>query len=192
MKHCDRCGARYSDEFGFCPTDGTALQAAECEDQDRASVSAGCVRRSKFHISKWALATLVIVLAIGAVLAFRSLTAVPSHNQDASQTLAVDKPKTNPKPLVKQKVGAPRRVSHASAAEPEDSGNAPNDLVQQTRAQQLVATGYRNMQQRDYEGARDAFEQALEIDPHSITAQKGLKAAQTAENVEGIVGVFRR
>ena len=56
----------------------------------------------------------------------------------------------------------------------------------------MVATGYRRMQQHDFDAARDAFEEALALDPNNSAAQDGLRAAQTAETVEGVVGVFGR
>jgi tetratricopeptide (TPR) repeat protein len=193
MKHCDRCHANYSDEFKFCPEDGTTLRsAAEWEDPHRVSVPAACAGRSKFRIRKWSYAVFAIVLAAGAMWVFTATRVVPSQNQDAFQSAADLEPETNPKPVVKQRVASPRRVARDRAAEPDDSRNPAGDLVQQARAQQLVAAGYRNLQQRDYEGARDAFEQALEIDPHSIAAQKGLKAAQTAESVGAVAGLLRR
>ena len=203
MKHCDSCNASYSDEFRFCPADGMALRsAAECENQRRVSVSAGYVGRSTVHLRKWLFAVFAIAIAVGVLLVFTSLRAVQSPDQADPQPVVVDKSETRTKPIVKQRSVSPRRATHAraaaepdesrDAAEPDQSRDAADDLVQQARAQQLVATGYRYLQQRDYESARDAFEEALEIDPHSIAAQKGLNAAQTAESVEGVVGVFRR
>ncbi len=59
------------------------------------------------------------------------------------------------------------------------------------KAQELVAVGYRRMQQRDFDGARDAFQEALDIEPDNPAAEKGLKAADAAQTVQGLAGVFR-
>jgi len=48
------------------------------------------------------------------------------------------------------------------------------------------------MQQHDFGAARDAFEEALAIDPDNSAAQDGLRAAQTAETVQGVAEVLRR
>ncbi len=46
------------------------------------------------------------------------------------------------------------------------------------------------MQQHDFEAAREAFEEALSIDPGNSAAKQGLHAAKTAETVEGAAGVL--
>ena len=65
-------------------------------------------------------------------------------------------------------------------------------LQEHVRAQTLVAQGYRSLQQRDLEGAEDDFQQALEIEPNNVAAQKGLRAAKTAQTVQGVAGVLGR
>jgi cytochrome c-type biogenesis protein CcmH/NrfG len=63
--------------------------------------------------------------------------------------------------------------------------------MQQVRAQELVATGYRYMKERNFDDAQDAFEQALELDPDNAAAQKGLRVAKTAQTMKAVTGVFR-
>jgi hypothetical protein len=194
MKHCDSCDASYSDEFRFCPSDGRALRPAdECETPHLIPVSAGNAPRSKFHINKWLYVVSAFVIALGAIVLFISSRADQPPDQIVSQPPAIDeaKPKANPAP--KRTSASRRRATHAeSAASPDEPPNAASELAQQARAQQLVVTGYRRLQQRDYESARAAFEEALEIDPGNSAAQKGLNATQTAASVEGVAGVFRR
>jgi hypothetical protein len=194
MNYCDRCEKSYSEDFRFCPADGTTLRSAvECEKQHCIAVSAGHDGRSNVHIRRWFYAVLAVAIAIGALFVFSSSRVAQSRDQADSQLPVADEGKTKAKPAAKRTAVSPRRATHSGgAAKADEPRSATDDLAQQVRAQQLVATGYRRIQQRDYESARAAFEEALEIDPHNSAAQKGLNAAQTAESVEGVADVFRR
>ena len=191
MKFCKKCNAIYSDEFRFCPAEGTALRSAT-ESVVQTPASAGQVTRSRVRIRRW-LPLLVVAIVAGALGVFTFSRHVESNNQADSQSPVVDERKTATEPNVRERHVNSRRITRAEvAAKPEQSRDAANGLVQQARVQQLVATGYRYMQQRDYCSARDSFEEALEIDPHNVAAQNGLKAAKTADSVEGVAGLFRR
>ncbi len=52
--------------------------------------------------------------------------------------------------------------------------------------------GLSQAQQHDFEAAREAFEEALSLDPGNSAANEGLRAAKTAETVEGVAGVLGR
>jgi serine/threonine protein kinase len=84
-------------------------------------------------------------------------------------------------------MGAPAKHASSSAQQHEESS-----AQERAQAQILVATGYRRMQQHDYEAAQDAFEEALSIDPGNSAARQGLRAAKTAGTVEGVAGVLGR
>lgn len=88
------------------------------------------------------------------------------------------------------------RPAHARKAQTKQTNSSTEEdespAQQPGEAQILVATGYRRLQQRDYEAAREAFEEALSIDPGNSAAKEGLRAAKTAETVEGVAGVFGR
>jgi len=87
------------------------------------------------------------------------------------------------------------RPTHAMGSQAKHAGNSAqqheeSSAQERAQAQILVATGYRRMQQRDFEAARDAFEEALSIDPENSAARDGLHAAKTAETVEGVARVL--
>jgi hypothetical protein len=191
MKHCDTCNATYSDDFQFCPADATALRfVSECEGKSDVSVSPGYPKRSNAHRHKW-LFVIVAALSLGALFVFTSLKSAQSHNQDDSQPSVMEKADTMTKAAKEHR--SVRRATHSEASsQPNEPHDGADLVIEEARVQQLVAAGYRQMQQREYQGARDSFEEALKIDPHSVAAQKGLKASQMAESVEGVAGVFRR
>ena len=195
MNHCGKCNEDYSEDFKFCPADGAALRPVTTgEGQPCASASADCGVRSQIHIGKWFWIALAVAIALGAVLVFTSSRGVQRRNQASSQPAVVDQRQSNARPAARRAPVSRHRTRSADDAQDDapESRNETDGLVQQARAQQLVATGYRRMQQRDYQGAEDAFDQALDIDPDNSVAQKGLKAAQMAESVEGVAGVFQR
>jgi hypothetical protein len=193
MKHCDSYNTTYSEDFRFCPVDGKELRpTGECVNQHYISASNGYAIRSNLHIRKWIAAVFAVAIAVGALWAFKASRVAQPSSQTDLQATATEETKTKAKPIVKPGSVSSRRVTSARGAlKPDESLDTAGDLAQQAHVQQLVATGYRNLQQRDYESARDAFEEALEIDPHSIPARKGLNATKTAESVEGVAGVFR-
>lgn len=193
MKRCDTCNATYSDDFKFCPADATALRlASECEAQREIPASASSTTASKVRSRKWLYPVLAVSVAAVAFSIFMSLKSAQSSDRENTQPSVIDdQTQTTKKAPAKQRP-VRRPAQGESNRKTEEPRGGADVLVEQARVQQLVATGYRQMQQRDYAGARDAFEAALEIDPQSVAAQKGLKAAQMAESVEGVAGVFRR
>jgi len=70
--------------------------------------------------------------------------------------------------------------------------HAPSSAQQHARAETLVAAGYRRMQEHNFDAARDDFEEALSIDLDNPAARDGLRAAQTAETVQGVAGMLGR
>jgi cytochrome c-type biogenesis protein CcmH/NrfG len=194
MKHCERCYASYADKFKFCPMDGTTLLPGEEFETPPLTVAS---TRPKLRARKWLAAVLAIVMAAGALLIFTLSRDNQSSEQPQSPPAVSDAPKPDrPTPRVHV---SQRRATHPKAPakpaeeteSPDESRNPTSELVQQARVQQLVATGYRRLQQRDYDSAQQAFEEALQIEPHNAAAQKGLNATKTAQSVEGVVGVFR-
>ncbi len=137
----------------------------------------------------WVFAALAIVAVLFAVFALRS---------DNSHTPAIEATPQNSIAVERPHAAAARARSERKSrgddriAKPTESARQSADMVENVRAQELVATGYRRLQQHDFEAAQDAFEQALEIQPDNVPAQQGLKAAKTAQSVDGIAGVFRR
>ncbi len=123
-------------------------------------------------------ACVAFAMLLAGYVAFRgSYTAATDDAVHAAAPVAVTSP-----PVQRKQQTARRVPTKATAAAISD----------QARAQTLVATGYRRLEQRDFNGARDAFEQALQIDPGNASAQQGLKAAQGAQAVESISGILHR
>jgi hypothetical protein len=199
MNHCDRCDKQYSEEFKFCPIDGTILRPAV------ASASVPCGKLSRVHSRKWFWILLTAAITVSATVLLlyantRSGAQADSQVPSANQAQANSKSTPNDAPVRSRKVheagarvaGERLRDWRSPEVSPAESLAATDSVVGQVRVQQLVATGYRRMQQRDYQSAQDAFEEALDADPGNSAAEKGLKAARLAESVEGFSGVFQR
>jgi hypothetical protein len=194
MKYCDSCNGAYAEDFTFCPLDGQALRSAtECANQHGISAPVGFVGQSNLRIRRWVPVVVAVVIATVAVWVFTSSRAVQPNALVDQRPPVTDGTKIKTKQIVRPpSVSFRRPVRTKGVEKPDESLDRADGLAQQVRVQQLVASGYRYLQQRDYGSARDAFEGALEIDPHSIPAQKGLNAAKTGESVEGVAQVFRR
>ncbi len=139
----------------------------------------------------------ILWMAIGAgaaVLAVAIWAMLPSKKADEPQ----EKPITfdeNTNPSDQPSRGAPH-TSRRSSPAPSRSEPAPrtesataNDRL---RSQQLSASGYRRMKDRDFTGATQDFQEALRLDPNNTAAQKGLQTAQAGQAVQGITGIFHR
>lgn len=133
--------------------------------------------------------TFVALAAVAAMVLLVTLTWVRRGDPAARSTAVSNTPavrKANAVPARSVTTTRPAPVVAAPAR------HATGSAQQHARAQILVATGYRRMQQHDFGAARDAFEDALAIDPDNSAAQDGLRAAQTAETVQGVAGMLGR
>jgi serine/threonine protein kinase len=133
--------------------------------------------------------TFVALAAVPAMILLVTLTWVgrgnPAVRSTVSNTPAVQK--TNA-----VSVRSPTTTTRSAPVVGAPPRHATSSAQQQARAQALVAAGYRRIQQHDFGAARDAFEGALAIDPDNSAAQDGLRAAQTAETVQGVAGMLGR
>lgn len=144
-------------------------------------------RRRPGRRNKWMLAG----LGTAAVVVVAMYLGMAAHRKAAAAQPAIVP--ANPPVAKKSNAVKPRRPAGQPRRRPagEAAAKPSNEPLDHVRAQELIAVGYRRMQQRDFEAAHDAFQEALEIEPGNPAAQKGLKASETAQNVQGIVGVFR-
>ena len=132
------------------------------------------------------LAVVAAMVLLAIVIWVRGKPVVPS----ADDAPVVQRPNA-----VRPRAATTRPTHAASAHAKHTSGSDEGEEespAQPGEAQILVATGYRRMQQHDFEAAREAFEEALSIDPRNSAAKQGLRAAKGAETVEGVAGVFGR
>ena len=135
----------------------------------------------------------MVWIAIGAgvpVLAVIIWAMLPSKKVDEPQ----DKPITfedNSTPSNQQH--STRRstsgATRSSETAPRTSTSSANDRL---RSQQLTASGYRRIKDRDFGNATQDFQDALRLDPSNTAAQKGLQTAQAGQTVQGITGIFHR
>jgi hypothetical protein len=79
--------------------------------------------------------------------------------------------------------------SRSSEPAPRGSASSANDRL---KSQQLTASGYRRIKDRDFAGATQDFQDALRLDPNNTAAQKGLQTAQAGQTVKGITDIFHR
>ncbi len=137
---------------------------------------------------KWILA------AAGSAAAVVVLGAGVSFSQSDSRVEASSAPPTAPAVVERTSTGRSRSGSSQRQAPPSPAPakRSSVDPADHTRAQALVATGYRRLEKQDFPGAEAAFSEALELDPNNAAAQRGLQAARTAQTVKGIAGVFGR
>jgi len=138
------------------------------------------------------LAGVAAMVLLAIVIWVRGKPVVPS----ADDTPVVQRPNAvHPRPAATRPAATTRPTHAASAHAKHTSGSDEGEEkspAQPGEAQILVATGYRRMQQHDFEAAREAFEEALSIDPRNSAAKQGLRAAKSAETVEGVAGVLGR
>jgi serine/threonine protein kinase len=131
------------------------------------------------RIRKWHVVTagLAAVLLLGVSFGFRrSNEPVPAE----SSVLAAE-PVQTPAPVAR--TSRPVRKA-ASRSGPIVSNSA--------EAQTLTANGYRRLQQRDYDGAREDFSRALELDPSNAAAKRGLQLCQGGQAVDTLSGILHR
>lgn len=88
----------------------------------------------------------------------------------------------------------PRPAPRAQAPRPRPAATAPAPAARpQPRVHPLVASGYAAYQAGDMEGARSAYERALEDEPGNRDALLGLAAVQTrAQRYEAAGALYRR
>ncbi len=146
----------------------------------------------KKRLQKW----MIVAAGAGAVVIVLAVLLALRASESVAGATAPPSP-----PAVAERIYAPpsRAASNRRTAAPpvrrrEIPTQRPreDDSWQHERAQQLVDQGYRRLQHRDYAGACDAFQAALEIEPDNADAQRGLKTAVTAQTISGVTGVLRR
>jgi len=169
-------------EWGNSATAGTVLSRHDPSQPPLLEAAPGPVQRTaRRHISKRIFVTLA---AVAAMVLLVTLTWV-RRGAPAARSTAVSSPTVQKATTVPVRSGTPTRPAVPAR-------HSTNSAQQHARAQILVATGYRRMQQHDFGAASDAFEEALAIDPDNSAAQDGLRAAQTAETVQGVAGMLGR
>jgi len=137
----------------------------------------------KPRFRRWYIAAAAcLALALGGwgISSLRSQDPAPADN--AVQAAAPLSTTTTPAPR-------PVRTVHKNSTRPA----APSPAVSNAaRAQELTSAGYRRLEQRDYAGARENFEEALALDPNNASARRGLQLSQGAQTVDTISGILRR
>jgi serine/threonine protein kinase len=134
-------------------------------------------------------------IAIGAgalILAVIIWAMLPAKKSDEPQERPItfednSTPTTQREPRTTRRSQAPSGRSSEPA--PRSSSSGVNDRL---RSQQLTASGYRRMKDRDFPGATQDFQDALALDPSNTAAQKGLQTAQAGQTVKGITDIFHR
>ncbi len=134
-------------------------------------------RFRKWHLA--AAASVIVVLALGIGRGLRSNNQEPANQ---NSVLAAE-PLPTPAPVARSPRPA-RKTSQRPAATQTISNPA--------EAQTLTESGYRRLQQRDYEGARDDFSRALELDPNNSAAKRGLQLSQGGQAMDTISGILHR
>ena len=140
---------------------------------------------------KYALiGTGVMVFAIVAWLAWPAKqSAIPAITEETIPAVTNSNASGNRHASGTVRSGSGRRGSaEVRAQQPPPQTNGADKL----RSQELTARGWREISQKSYRNAEDDFQEALRLDPGSSSAQKGLQAAQAAETMQGITGIFRR
>jgi serine/threonine-protein kinase len=126
-----------------------------------------------------AIAIAALLLVIGGFLVLRPHETAPPV-VEVKLPAAVQLPSAAVRPV--------RSTPRTPRARPSSNATPVPDGV---RSQELTALGYRHLQQRDYESARDEFTEALELDSKNAAAKRGLQLAQGAQTVDTISGILR-
>ncbi len=138
-------------------------------------------RRS--HARRWyAIAATCLVLVLGGwgIAAFRG-----HDTAQAGTTVQADPVPTAPAP-------APVARSTRNARKPAPRATPEPAVSNSARARELTTAGYNRLAERDYDRARDDFQQALELDPNNASARRGLQLAQGGAAVDTISGILHR
>ena len=144
-------------------------------------ISAATARKS--HARRWyaiAAACLALVLGGWGISAFRG------HDTAQADTTVQSEPvQAAPAP-------APAARSTRSARKPTPKATSEPGVSNSARARELTTAGYSRLAQRDYDRARDDFQQALELDPNNASAKRGLELSQGGAAVDTISGILHR
>jgi serine/threonine-protein kinase len=135
-----------------------------------------------------ATALLLVSIWVGSVMLSRSSASGNQNDSIPDYNQSQEAPRSSPRRA------QPGRRTNPATSQPaaSRSNDAANDAAQKAKAQQLVMDGHRRMAQRDYSGAASDYQRALELDPENTNAQRGLRAAQTAQTLQGVGSIFRR
>jgi len=131
---------------------------------------------------------IIIIVAAGAAVFLLSMVIWTRGNRTIPPA-AVSHIESQPTSAPQSRSAKPAGSAHGKSG---SAKHRTTSAQQPGEAQILVATGYRRMQQHDFEAARDAFEEALSDDPGNSAAREGLRAAKAAETVEGVAGALGR
>jgi serine/threonine-protein kinase len=139
-------------------------------------------KRKKLIAAAVGAGTIILVVVIWSILPSKKA----KEPQDKPITFDDNSSPSSQPRSSRRGTSAPGRSSEPA---PRSEGVTANDRL---RSQQLTATGYRRIKDRDFGGATQDFQDALRLDPNNTAAQKGLQTAQAGQTVQGITGIFHR
>ena len=144
---------------------------------------------SHSRAGRWlAIAAACVVVALGGwgVSVLRGRNTAQAHTTVQSAPAAPE-PEPEPAPAPAP-VARPTRTVRRPAARPTSEPAVSNNA----RARELTAAGYNRLAQRDYQRAADDFQQALQLDPNSTAAKRGLELAQGGATLDTVSGILHR
>ncbi len=137
----------------------------------------------KRRFRRWHIAAAAcLALALGGWGISSFLTQSPAPADNAVQAAA---------PVRTTAAPAPRPARTVRKSAPRTAAPSPG-VSNAARVQELTSAGYRRLEQRDYDGAREDFQQALALDPDNSSARRGLQLCEGAQTVDTISGILRR